>query len=106
MSAASGGTQVLNEDVGDVPFGTTRTLQVWLANTSATKTASTINLQLNDANWIFSTDNTTWVTSINVASLGPGARYGPIYIRQTSPAQGSRLGPRFARIVCSGYTFA
>ena len=106
MSAASGGTQVLNEDVGDVPFGTTRTMQVWLKNTSATKTASTINLQLNDANWIFSTDNATWVTSINIASLAAGATYGPIYVRQTSPAQGSPLGPRFARVVVSGYTFA
>lgn len=106
MTATSGGTQILNEDVGDVAFGTTRTVQAYLHNTSATKTASTINLQLNDANWIFSTDNATWVTSINVASLGPGAYYGPIYIRQTSPAQGSRLGPRHARIVCSGYTFS
>ena len=106
MSAASGGTQVLNEDVGDVALGTTRTMQVWLQNTSATKTASTINLQLNDADWIFSTDNATWVTSINIASLAAGATYGPIYIRQTSPAQGSRLGPRFARVVVSGYTFS
>jgi hypothetical protein len=106
MSAASGGTQVLNVDVGDVGFGTTRTVQVWLANTSASKTASNINLQLNDADWIFSIDNATWATTLNIASLGPGARYGPIYVRQTSPAQGSRLGPRFARIVVSGYTFA
>ena len=106
MSAATGGTQVLNEDVGDVGFGTTRTMQVWLKNTSATKTASLINLQLNDADWIFSTDNVTWVTTINIASLAASATYGPIYIRQTSPAQGSRLGPRHARIVISGYTFA
>ena len=106
MTATSGGTQILNEDVGDVGLGTTRTMQAYLYNTSATKTASTINLQLNDADWIFSTDNATWVTSINVASLGPGAYYGPIYIRNTAPAQGSRLGPRTARIVVSGYTFA
>ncbi len=65
------------EDFGDQPLGTTVVRQFRLKNTSATKTANTIN----------------------IASLGAGAQSATMYVRCTTPAPGNPLGPRFARIV-------
>lgn len=87
------------EDFGDQPLGTTVVRQFRLKNTSATKTANTINIQCNDSDFAISTDGTTWVVTINIASLGPGAQSATMYVRCTTPAPGNPLGPRFARIV-------
>jgi len=87
------------EDFGDQPLGTTVVRQFRLKNASATKTANSINVQCNDADFAISTDGTTWVVTINIASLGPGAQSATMYVRCTTPAPGNLLGPRFARIV-------
>ncbi|HEY5276114.1 MAG TPA: hypothetical protein VIK38_06195 [Coriobacteriia bacterium] len=87
------------EDFGDRPLATTVTRQFRVKNTSATLTANTINIQCNDADFVISTDNTTWVVTINIGSLGPGAESSTMYVRNTTPAVGTALGPRFARIV-------
>ncbi len=87
------------EDFGDQPLGTTVVRQFRLKNTSATKTANSINVQCNDSDFAISTDGTTWVVTINIASLGPGAQSSTMYVRCTTPAPGNLLGPRFARIV-------
>ena len=87
------------EDFGDQPLGTTVVRQFRLKNTSATKTANTINVQCNDSDFAISTDGTTWVVTISIASLGPGAQSATMYVRCTTPAPGNVLGPRFARIV-------
>ncbi len=87
------------EDFGDRPLGTTVTRQFRVKNVSPTLTANSINLQCNDADFAISTDGTTWVTTINIASLASGAESATMYIRNTTPAPGSVLGPRFSRIV-------
>lgn len=87
------------EDFGDRPLATTLTRQFRVKNASATKTANTINLQCNDADFAISTDGTTWVATINITSLAAGAESATMYIRNTTPAIGSLLGPRFSRIV-------
>ncbi len=87
------------EDFGDQPLGTTVVRQFRLKNTSATKTANSINVQCNDSDFAISTDGVTWVVTINIASLGPGAQSATMYVRCTTPAPGNLLGPRFARIV-------
>ena len=87
------------EDFGDQALGTTVVRQFRLKNGSATKTANTVNIQCNDTDFAISTDGTTWVVTINIASLGPGAQSATMYIRCTTPAPGNPLGPRFARIV-------
>ncbi len=94
------------EDFGDQPLGTTVVRQFRLKNTSATKTANAINVQCNDSDFAISTDGTTWVVTVNIASLGPGAQSATMYVRCTTPAPGNLLGPRFARIVTtvSSYT--
>ncbi len=87
------------EDFGDRPLGTTVVRQFRVKNASATLTANSINLQCNDSDFAISTDGTTWVVTINVASLAPGVESATLYVRCTTPAPGATLGPRFAEIV-------
>lgn len=87
------------EDFGDRPLGTSVVRQFRVKNVSTTKTANSINIQCNDADFAISTDSTTWVVTINIASLAAGAQSSTMYIRNTTPAAGNLLGPRFARIV-------
>ncbi len=87
------------EDFGDRPLGTTVTRQFRVKNASTTKTANTINLQCNDSDFVISTDGTTWVVTINIGSLAAGAESATMYVRNTTPAAGNLLGPRFAKIV-------
>jgi hypothetical protein len=94
-----GGEYTACEDFGDQPLATTVVRQFRLKNTSATKTANTINIQCNDTDFAISTDNVNWVVTINLASLAAGAESPTYYVRCTTPAVGALLGPRFARIV-------
>ena len=87
------------QDFGDRPLGTTVTHQFRVKNASATKTANSINLQCNDADFVISTDNTTWVTTVSIASLASGAQSATLYARCTTPSPGNPLGPRFAEVV-------
>ena len=87
------------EDVGDRPLGTTVTRQFRIKNTSGTKTANTVNIQCNDSDFVISTDNATWVVTINIGSLAAGAESSTMYVRNTTPNPGGLLGPRFARII-------
>lgn len=87
------------EDFGDRPLGTSAVRQFRVKNASPTKTANAINLQCNDADFTISTDNVNWVVTINIASLAAGAESSTMYVRNTTPAAGSLLGPREAEIV-------
>lgn len=88
------------EDFGDQPLGTTVVRQFRLKNTSATKTATGINIQCNDADFVIAeAAGGPWVVTINLASLGPGAESPTYYVRCTTPAPGAALQPRYARIV-------
>lgn len=89
----------LPEDFGDQPLGTTVVRQFRIKNTSATKTANTINIQCNDSDFAISEDGVNWVVTINIASLSAGAESATLYVRCTTPAPGGQLGPRYARIV-------
>lgn len=87
------------EDFGDRPLGTTVVRQFRVKNVSPSLTANAINLQCNDADFAISTDGVVWVVTINIASLAAGAESATMFIRNTTPAPGAPLGPRFARIV-------
>ncbi len=95
-----------DEDFGDRPLGTTVTRQFRVKNVSPTKTANNINLQCNDADFTIGTTSTgPWVTSIDIASLLPGAESATMWTKDTTPAPGNLLGPRLARIVCTVGSF-
>lgn len=87
------------EDFGDRPLGTSVVRQFRIKNTSGSLTANAINIQCNDSDFAISTDSTTWVVTINIGSLGPGAQSATMYVRNTTPSIGAQLGPRYARIV-------
>ena len=87
------------QDFGDRPLGTTTTHEFRVKNASATLTANSINLQCNDTDFAISTDGSTWVATINIASLAAGAESATMYVRCTTPNPGALLGPRFARII-------
>lgn len=87
------------EDFGDQPLGTTVVRQFRLKNTSATKTANTVNIQCNDGYFALSEDNVNWVATINITSLSAGAESSTLYVRCTTPAPPSTIGPYFSRII-------
>lgn len=94
-----GAEYTADEDFGDRPLATSVVRQFRVKNVSATKTANNINLQCNDSDFAISSDNSTWVVTINLASLAAGAESATLYVRNTTPGAGGQLGPRAARIV-------
>jgi hypothetical protein len=93
------------KDWGDNKEGSTTNSSVYLKNTSATKTANTITVTANFTtgytDYLISLDQATWGTSVNIASLAPGAVSAPIYIKNTIGAAPQILGPRIARLVAA-----
>jgi hypothetical protein len=88
------------EDFGDQPLGTTVVRPFRIKNTSASRTATNINLQCNDTDFVIAESASgPWVVTINLASLAAGAESPTYYVRCTTPGVGSPLKPRFARIV-------
>lgn len=87
------------EDFGDQPLGTTVVRQFRIKNTSATKTATNVNIQCNDTDFVISEDGVNWVVTIVIPSLGPGVESNTLFVRCTTPAPGAPLAPRFARMV-------
>jgi hypothetical protein len=88
------------EDFGDQPLGTTVVRQFRIKNTSASRTATNLNIQCNDTDFVIAeAAGGPWVVTINLASLAPGAESPTYYVRCTTPAPGAALKPRFARIV-------
>lgn len=90
------------EDFGDQPLGTTVVRPFRVKNTSASRTATNVNIQCNDSDFVIGESSSgPWVVTINVASLAPGAETATLYIRCTTPAPGAALKPRFARILAT-----
>ena len=90
------------EDFGDQPLGTTVVRQFRVKNTSASRTATNLNIQMNDSDFVIAeAAGGPWVVTINLASLGPGAESPTYYLRLTTPAPGAALRPRFARIIAT-----
>lgn len=94
-----GAEYTADEDFGDRPLATSSVRQFRVKNASATLTANNINLQCNDSDFVISEDGVTWVVTINITSLAAGAESATLYVRNTTPAAGSALGPRYARII-------
>lgn len=90
------------EDYGDQPLGTTVVRPFRVKNTSATETATNVNIQCNDPDFTIAENPAgPWVVTINIASLGPGVESATLYSRCTTPAPGASLRPRFARIIAT-----
>lgn len=89
-------------DFGDTPEGTTSYQEIRVKNTSATKNANNINLQLNHADFDFSYSQTgPWLSVIDISSLGPGSLSQVIYLRHHLEPPLIPLGPKAARIIAA-----
>jgi hypothetical protein len=88
------------EDFGDQPLGTTVVRPFRVTNTSASRTATNVNIQCNHADFTIATsDSGPWVATINIASLAAGAESATMYTKCTTPAPGASLIPVAARII-------
>ncbi|HET7630307.1 MAG TPA: hypothetical protein VFK03_02945 [Candidatus Saccharimonadales bacterium] len=76
-------------DWGDISRGTTKVKQFRLKNYSSSKTANNISISSGVTTFNmavgFSTDGTTFTSTINIASLGPGTTSSVLYIRRNVP---------------------
>lgn len=78
-------------DFGDHPQGTTTTRQFRIKNLSSTQTATSIDIAVDDldnefnGNLELSTDDTTYLPSINIGDLGPGVISSTLYVKRTVP---------------------
>lgn len=77
-------------DWGDIPLSTAQTKQFRIKNNSATLTASSISVSAGAQTYTmaveFSTDNTSFISSIDIGNLAPGATSSVLYVRRTVPA--------------------
>jgi hypothetical protein len=89
-------------DFGDRPAGTSVVRQIKIQNTSATLTANTIDLQLNHADFTFSTSPTgPWAAHLVISSLAPTTKSSVIYIKNTTQIPPADLGPYRAPLIAT-----
>ncbi len=102
MCDAAGTELTALKDWGDQPEGTTETWTFRVKNSSATKTANNINLQLNHPEFALAWDaGGPWQSVLDIASLAPGATSNLIYVRNLIGPPLQTLGPRFARVIAT-----
>lgn len=77
-------------DFGDMPLGTQSQKQFRIKNLSATLTANSVDLTIEDlessglaSGLQLSLDGATWLSSVNVGNLAPGAISGTVRVRRT-----------------------
>lgn len=89
-------------DWGDVPEGTTDITSYAMKNTSASKIANMVNLQLNHPNYTMSwSADGPWQSVLDIASIGPGSLSAPFYVRNLIQPPLQILGPFNGRIIAS-----
>jgi len=95
---SSGAEVTALTDWGDVPEGTTQYKTFYLKNVSS-KLANGVNIQLNHADFLISTDQATWTSVIDITSLGAGQISAPIYTKLQLGPPLLTLGPKAARTI-------
>lgn len=92
------------KDWGDSPEGTTAYDVFYLKNVSS-KQANGVNIQLNHADFMISTDQATWQAVIDITSLSAGQISAPIYVRRLLNPPPLTLGPKAGRAIVTVATF-
>jgi len=89
-------------DVGDRPEGTTVVQSIKIQNTSTTKIANNVNLQLNHPDFLlaFSEDG-PWSSTLDIASIGVGSLSSTVYIKNPLGPPLLVLGPKAARLIAA-----
>ena len=82
-------------DFGDSPRSSSSTKQFRIKNRSATLTANNVTLSTQvfteaspsvSGQMLFSSDNVTFTSTLNIGSLGPGSISGVLYAKKTTPS--------------------
>lgn len=96
----AGNEKTALKDWGDRPEGTTVIDSFKLKNSSTTKIASNVNLQLNhgDLSLSFSEEG-PWTATLDITSIAPGSLSSTLYVRHTLGGPPLILGPRAGRCI-------
>lgn len=98
-------------DFGDHPQGTVTTRQFRIKNLSGASTANSIAVSVSDldnefgSNLQLSTDNVSFVSSINIGNLAAGVISATLYVRRTVPAAETPT-QRVARLLTSASSWS
>ncbi len=100
MTDASGVELTSLIDFGDQPEGTTEIQSFKIKNTSSSKIANNVNIQLNHGDFTitFSQDG-PWQSLLDISSIGPGSLSSTIYVRNLLGPPLLTLGPKAARAI-------
>lgn len=100
-------------DFGDVPVGTFTTKQFRIKNNSATLTANSITLSKSSASFAdvdtgltFSSDNSSYTTTLGIGNLAPGAISPILYVRRTVAAGETASIPKDGRLSAAATTWS
>lgn len=89
-------------DWGDRPEATEQIKSIKLKNTSTTKTANGVNLQLNHGDFGMSFNVAgSWTATLDIASIPPNGLSEPIYIKNTVGLPPQTLGPKAGRLIAT-----
>jgi len=92
-------------DWGDRPEGTTLIKSFKVKNTSSSKIANNINLQLNHADFLISLDQVNWVATIDIASIPANSLSAEIFVKNSLGVPPLTLGPKAARVIATVGSF-
>lgn len=99
-------------DFGDIPQGTSNTLEFRVKNLSSSKQANGVSVDISDikpeydsGNMQLSTDNNTFASSLNLGNMTAGAVSAIVYVRRTVPST-QDPGLRFARLIADATSWS
>ncbi|UWG97400.1 hypothetical protein LPY66_00730 [Dehalobacter sp. DCM] len=100
MTDASGVDLTSLIDFGDQPEGTTEIQSFKIKNTSNTKIANNVNIQLNHEDFTISfSQDGPWQSVLDISSIGPGSLSSTIFVRNLLGPPLLTLGPKAARAI-------
>ena len=94
-------------DFGDQPEGTTEIQSFKIKNTSSSKIANNVNIQLNHGDFTISfSQDGPWQSVLDISSIGPGSLSSTIFVRNQLGPPLLTLGPKAARAIVTVGTWS
>lgn len=89
-------------DWGDTPEGTTKIDSFTVKNSSTTKIAQGVNLQLNDSDFLLSfASDGPWTATLDIASIAANSLSAAVYVKHQLEPPSLTLGPRQPRCIAT-----
>lgn len=100
--ASTGNELTALMDWGDRPEGTTVIKSFKIKNTSTTKIANNVNLQLDHADFLMSFSSSgPWQATLDISSIPPNSLSAEIFVRNALGPPLLTLGPKAARVIAT-----